>query len=89
MHDDGTNHYCYFLYNTELASDKMTDGEQLCGKYDADAHLAVIDTEAKKNHLASLGIFSAVSVYVKYIYIASASSSLINTHVMTIVICTK
>ena len=64
VYDDGTTKYCYFLYNTELASDKVDEADTLCGKYDADAHLAVIDTEAKKNHLASLGIFSGVTAYV-------------------------
>ena len=67
MYDDGTNQYCYFLYNSELASDKMEDGEKLCQKYDDDSHLAVIDTEAKKNHLASLDIFLGITAYVTYI----------------------
>ena len=67
MYDDGTTQYCYFLYNRELALKKMADGEVLCQKYDADAHLPVIDTEAKKNHLASLDIFLGITVYVKYI----------------------
>ena len=67
MYDDGTNQYCYFLYNKELASDKMKDGEELCQKYDDDAHLAVIDTEAKKKHLASLDIFLGITVYVIYV----------------------
>ena len=67
MYDDGTHQYCYFLYNMELALQKMDDGEELCKRYDANAHLAVIDTEAKKNHSASLDIFSEITVYVKYI----------------------
>ena len=67
MYDDGSNQYCYFLYNRELALRKMADGETLCQSYDADAHLAVIDTEAKKNHLASLDIFLGITAYVTYI----------------------
>ena len=66
MYDDGTTRYCYFLYNKELALKKMGDGETLCNKYDHNAHLAVIDTEAKKNHLASLDIFMGITVYVIY-----------------------
>ena len=67
MYDDGTTQYCYFLYNTELALKNMTDGETLCQSYDAEAHLAVTDTEAKKNHLASLDIFLGITAYVKHI----------------------
>ena len=69
MYDKGPIQYCYFLYNTELALHKMDDGEKLCQMYDADAHLAVIDTEAKRKHLASLNIFSEIAVYVKYIIV--------------------
>ena len=67
MYDDGTIQYCYFLYNRELALQKMDDGEELCKRYDANAHLAVIDTEAKKNHLVSLDIFLGITAYVTYI----------------------
>ena len=87
MYDDGTNQYCYFLYNRELASEKMEDGEELCESYDADANLAVIDTEAKIKHLASLDIFSGVTVYVIYIcYIVLVVCGKINNHTAITVI---
>jgi hypothetical protein len=62
VYDDGTNTFCYFLYSTDLASDKLDDAETLCSLYDPDATLAIVDSEAKQDHIASLGIFSGITV---------------------------
>ena len=61
MFSVGGQDFCYFLYANDLVTDKQSDAESLCQAYDADASLAVVDTEDKKNHIASLDLFDGVT----------------------------
>ena len=61
VYDDGVSTYCYFLFGSDLVDNEFNKARDACNRFDPDATLAEIDSQAKVDHLVALNLFAGAS----------------------------